>query len=201
MLRYSRSGSRKNDNTHHTEEIKLTQAWIKYFVIENGFCPWAAGVFASSKINYILCDKVGDDTTAAIVAEAAALAGPCDKTTSMIILPSLTSFQDFLAYFEEMEELFAAMNISDAVQIATFHPDYIFAGSKNDDPENFTNRSPFPTLHLLRVGDVTAAVDSMDGNTDVIWERNVAHLQRLGLSKVRKRFVSALRMQPKPAND
>jgi len=77
------------------------------------------------------------------------------------------------------------VGVSDHVQCATFHPEYCFADSKHDDPENLTNRSPYPILHLLREVEVKKAVEQYGGDTSKIYKRNMGLMKKLGPERVR----------------
>ena len=101
--------------------------------------------------------------------------------TTLIIHPQM--LQDFIEYNDFLglaDELLAELELDEVIQIASFHPRYQFRGTDPDDITNFTNRSPYPTLHLLREESVTRAVDS-SVDVDAIPEKNIETLNRLGL--------------------
>ena len=105
--------------------------------------------------------------------------------TTLIVIPSLSDdFYEYLEFVEFVESKLQELKLNDHIQIASFHPRYIYEGTQENDVENWTNRSPYPILHLLREADVSAAIDQYNGNTDQIWKRNVKVMKRLGRTKL-----------------
>ena len=110
--------------------------------------------------------------------------------TSLLIHPFV--LQDFFAFNDflfEAEDLLAEMELEGVLQIASFHPDYQFADAAADDITNYTNRSPYPTLHLIREDSISRAVAAIS-NPDAIYEANKATLRRLGLAGWRALFAN-----------
>ena len=100
--------------------------------------------------------------------------------TTLLILPGMLSdFLDYNDFLDSADRLLIALDLDGVLQIASFHPHYQFAGSQSDDIENFTNRSPYPMLHLLRESSIDRAVSAFP-NADEIVERNLVTLRRLG---------------------
>ena len=114
---------------------------------------------------------------------------PADEVeTAFLIHPDvLTDFRDYYDFAIETTELIAGLELEGVIQIATFHPRYQFAGTEPDDVENYTNRSPFPMLHLLREESITRVNDD-PAKLEEIPRRNVETLRRLGLAKVKQLF-------------
>jgi hypothetical protein len=107
-------------------------------------------------------------------------ADPDDVDTTLLIHPQvLTDFLDFNDFLDSADALVAELKLDGVLQIADFHPDYQFADSEPDDIANYSNRSPYPTLHLLREESITRAVESMP-DTASIYENNLETLDRLG---------------------
>ena len=105
--------------------------------------------------------------------------------TTLIIFPHfLLDFQDFLEALDTAEGLIAMQELDGIFQLASFHPDYQFAGTSIDDVENFTNRSPFPMWHILRENSVAAAIENY-GNTEEIPKNNIKKLKKLGVDKIK----------------
>lgn len=107
--------------------------------------------------------------------------------TAFIVLPDLSNdFGDFLRLVDQLQEVCDKTGLSEVVQIATFHPQYVFEDSDHEESvENYTNRSPYGILHLLRVAHVGEMIDRFDGDTNDIWRRNVELMKKMGLKKVR----------------
>jgi len=99
----------------------------------------------------------------------------------------LGDFLDYNDFLDEADALVAGLGLEGAIQVASFHPHYQFAGTAPDDVENFTNRSPHPTLHLLREDSVARAVDAFP-DPDAIVDRNLETLRRLGAAGWRALF-------------
>ena len=114
-------------------------------------------------------------------------AAPPDKVeTTLLIHPKvLTDFLDFNDFLEAVDATLEAMHMQGDLQVASFHPDYQFDGSAPDDITNYSNRSPYPTLHLLRESSIEGAVATM-ADTDAIYEANIATLEKLGIEGWRK---------------
>jgi hypothetical protein len=125
------------------------------------------------------------DTTPALRAElqrellALQAADPDHTDTTLLIHPRvLTDFLDYNDFLSEADDLLQELQLEGELQVASFHPDYCFADSTADDPANYTNRSPYPMLHLLREASVTRAVDAFP-DTSKIYERNVETLRSM----------------------
>jgi hypothetical protein len=112
--------------------------------------------------------------------------------TSLVVVPDYKSFDDFLELIDICETLLESEGIDEFVQLAHFHPKYQFENSSEDDVENYTNRSPYPVIHLLRTDDVAKGIAEY-GDTSVIWERNKATLRSLGIAKIKEMNVQILR--------
>ena len=119
-------------------------------------------------------------------------AGLSEPSTTLIAVPYVQQLADdfvlFLAVAERCEEILEETGVTDKVQLATFHPEYHFAGEEVGDPGSYTNRSPYPTVHLLRSVDVSRAVDAHP-DTESIPEANIERLRAVG----RKTLLEGLR--------
>src|SRR5205823_14425800 len=106
---------------------------------------------------------------------------PAETDTTLLIHPHvLTDFLDYNDFLDIADALIADLNLTGIIQIASFHPDYQFAGTQADDISNCTNRSPYPMLHLLREASVESAVAAIP-DAEQIFNKNIASLRRLGL--------------------
>ena len=108
------------------------------------------------------------------------------ETTLLIHPCALTDFLDYNEFLGTAEVLVETLGLGGELQVASFHPRYQFAGSAPDDIENYTNRSPYPMLHLLRESSVTRAVDAAGDDVHAIGDRNMETLRRLGLEGWRR---------------
>ena len=109
------------------------------------------------------------------------------ETTLLIHPRVLGDFIDYNTFLGDADDLLVEMELDGLLQIASFHPHYQFAGTREDDITNYTNRSPFPTLHLLREASIDRAVDAFP-EAEQIYERNMQTMERLGLAGWRKLF-------------
>jgi hypothetical protein len=163
--------------------IARTRAWIERAVIGLNLCPFAKAVYVKERIRYAVSAA---DTPEALLAdlerELAWLAGtPAEQTdTTLLIHPYvLADFLDYNDFLDVADAAVERLGLAGALQVASFHPRYQFADTKPDDITNFTNRSPWPTLHLLREASVDEAVAAFP-EAEEIYLRNMQTLRRLG---------------------
>jgi len=167
------------------EVIDATRRWLERAVIGLNLCPFAKAVHAKEQIRFVASQA--RDTDALLVELIAELqhlrdADPAELDTTLLVHPHvLQDFDDYNAFLDVADAALAALSLEGVLQIASFHPDYRFAGTEPDDPTNATNRSPFPILHLLREDSVARAVEAFP-DPDAIVQRNLATMQRLGLA-------------------
>lgn len=170
-------------------EISHTRNWIESIVIGLNLCPFAKGVVHQEKVRYrISLANRYEDLLEDLLNEIQFLLDnePEEVETSVIIHPNaLTDFEDYLGFLDLAEEILEEGELEDMIQIAGFHPDYLFADSDTHDPANYTNRSPYPMLHLLRAQSLESAIEAY-GDTSAIPERNIELMRDLGLEKVRQ---------------
>ncbi len=169
--------------------IDHTRRWIEAVVIGLNLCPFAGRVFNDGKIRYVVTDarderSLLDDL--AVELKALASCKVADVETTLLIHPrALTSFAAYNDFLDLADRLVQNLSLQGTIQIASFHPDYQFAGASPDAVENYTNRSPHPMLHLLR----EASISEVAGDRNellAIPQRNIATLRALGREKVRK---------------
>jgi uncharacterized protein len=165
-----------------------TQRWLERAVIDLNLCPFAKAVHVKGLIRY----AVSEATTAAelladLKIELNSLANlglavvSIDYDTTLLIAPHcLQDFLDFNDFLGKADKLIAKMKLQGIIQLANFHPHYQFAGTEPDDITNFTNRAPYPTLHLLRESSIDQAVEAFP-EAEAIFEVNMATMERLGL--------------------
>jgi hypothetical protein len=165
------------------EAMASTRAWVEKAVVGLNLCPFARAVHIGGRIRYsVSAARDADALVADLAREINALmqADPEECETTLLIHPRV--MQDFLDYNDFLDIADAtveALGYAGELQVASFHPQYQFAGTAPDDIENYSNRSPYPTLHLLREDSVERAVEAMP-DTDQIFENNIETLERLG---------------------
>jgi hypothetical protein len=178
----------------HDDPIALTKCWLERVVIGLNLCPFAKAVYAKQQVRFVLSDATSPETLLeALVAELEWLrdADPQETDTTLLIHPQvLTDFLDYNDFLDVADAAITALDLDGEIQIASFHPDYRFAESYEDDIENCTNRSPYPMLHLLREASVERAVEAFP-DVDAIVERNMATLRRLGVDGWRRLLATS----------
>ena len=164
-------------------ELAETRAWVERAVVGLQLCPFARAPEAKGRIRYALSAASDAEALMAdLVDELERLAGePAERIeTTLLVHPRvLVDFDDYNEFLGLAEAALVALDLEGVIQIASFHPDYRFAGSAADDIANATNRSPFPTLHLLREESIARALASFDA-PESIYEANIRTMERLG---------------------
>jgi uncharacterized protein len=175
------------DDAH--DPIADTRRWLERAVIGLNLCPFAKAVYVRDQVRFVLSDATDTETLLQTLGEELARlrdAAPDTIDTTLIVHPHvLQDFLDYNDFLDQADGLVEVMELEGVLQVASFHPHYQFADSGPEDVENFTNRSPWPTLHLLREESVSRAVAAFP-DPDVIVERNVGTLRELGVEGWRK---------------
>ena len=162
--------------------IEQTKKWIIDVVVGCNFCPFAAKEVKRGTIHYeVLIDANKKTVLEAVMKLLYQLDDNDNIETSLLIMPgSFLLFDEYLQLLELAEKLLAKENYEGVYQVASFHPHYLFAGSNEADPSNYTNRSPYPMLHFLREDSVSRAIDSYP-DIDKVPKRNIAFTKEKGL--------------------
>ncbi len=159
------------------------QRWLERAVIGLNLCPFAKAVHVKGQIHYAVSGaRDGADLLEDLRAELLALAGepPERRDTTLLAAPwCLPDFLDFNDFLAQADDLLEELDLVGVLQIADFHPHYQFAGTDADDIENYTNRAPYPVLHLLREASIDRAVEAYP-EAEMIYERNIETLDKLG---------------------
>ena len=172
--------------THGPDPEKViaeTRAWVDRAVIGLNLCPFARAVQLRDQVRYVASDAqdadallatLGDEMHRLVATDASAV------DTTLIIHPLvLDDFLDFNDFLELADQLLEQLDYEGILQVASFHPRFQFAGTEVDDVGNATNRSPYPTLHLLREESVDRAVAAFP-DAGTIYEKNIRTLEALG---------------------
>jgi hypothetical protein len=163
--------------------IAHTRAWIEKAVIGLNLCPFAKAVYVKEQIRFVV-SKAEDSATllAELQHELRVLeqTDPGRVDTTLLIHPCvLADFFDYNDFLGPADEVIESLGLAGEIQLAGFHPNYQFAHSGPADIENFTNRSPYPMLHLLRESSIERAV-ALFPEPDAIFQKNIQTLRRLG---------------------
>lgn len=162
--------------------IAATKTWLSSVIIKHSICPFAKQVFDEQLIRF----TVQHDTD--IESLLLALMNECDEldsndsieTTLLIYAHAFTEFDDYLDFLTLAETLLIDQGYEGIYQVASFHPNYCFAEVAMDDAANYTNRSPYPMLHLLRESSIAQAIKHYP-NPETIPERNIQLIRELGV--------------------
>ena len=180
-------------NNDDAVEITHTSNWIKKVVIGCNFCPFAAKAFVKKSVRYIVIETTDFKTAlTALAKEFEFLNGNENIETTLIIFSE--GFADFLQYLDLVdkgERLLVKENYEGIYQLASFHPLYLFAGSNENDAANYTNRSPYPMLHILREDSITKALENFD-DPDSIPEKNIDFAKTKGLEYMKMLAASCI---------
>lgn len=169
-----------------TSIITRVKQWLENVVIGLNFCPFAKKEFDRQSIRYLLdSSKKPSDSLTILIEELSLLDNDQSIETTLIIYPSAySSFDDYLDWLTLATTLIEQSGYRGVYQLASFHPDYCFEGEEQDDPANYTNRSPYPIIHILR----EASLDRITKNItdpDAIPNRNIAKARELGIPKLK----------------
>ncbi|MBO9686039.1 MAG: DUF1415 domain-containing protein [Mitsuaria chitosanitabida] len=160
-----------------------TKRWVQRAVIGLNLCPFAKSVEVNQRLRVVVsAARAPEDLLKDLAHELLALnrADPDETETTLIVHPwVLNDFLDFNDFLGAADALVDDLELDGVLQVASFHPDYQFEGTDPDDVDNLSNRSPYPTLHLLREESIERAVESMP-DTDAIYEANIDTLRRIG---------------------
>lgn len=166
------------------DPIAETRKWLEQIVIGLNLCPFAKAVYVKDQVRFVLSDATTPEALVEELAEELILLRdtPAEQIdTTLIVHPDvLTDFLDYNDFLDNADAAIEALDLQGILQVASFHPQYQFAGAAPDDVSNYTNRAPYPTLHLLREDSVERAVAAFP-DPDVIVERNIETLYKLGI--------------------
>lgn len=159
------------------------QVWLERAVIGLNLCPFAKSVHVKRQIHWVVspardAQAVRDDLMRELKALQAS--DPAQRDTTLLVLPMcFEDFHDFNDFLAEADAVLHELGLQGELQIASFHPRFQFAGTDADDITNYTNRAPYPTLHLLREASIDRAVEAFP-EAETIYEKNMQVLEQLG---------------------
>jgi uncharacterized protein len=177
-----------NSEVNAQVAIADTQRWLERAVIGLNLCPFAKAVHVKGLIRYAVSEAASPaELLSDLKNELNSLANmnvagvSITYDTTLLIAPHcLQDFLDFNDFLGKADKIIVKMKLEGIIQLANFHPHYQFAGTEPDDITNFTNRAPYPTLHLLRESSIDQAVEAFP-EAEAIFEVNMATMERLGL--------------------
>lgn len=177
--------------------IDASRRWVETVVVRHGLCPFASRVLKNDGLRFLVSEATTDEALVdELIAELLYLSRqPREELeTSLLIHPYvLTDFQTYNDFLDIVDATIEETGLHGVIQVASFHPDYRFADSDEDDAANFSNRSPFPMLHLLRESSIDEAVREWTArgrNMDDIPLNNVETLRRMGSRLLEKQLLA-----------
>ncbi|MBC7184189.1 MAG: DUF1415 domain-containing protein [Marinobacter sp.] len=180
-----------------SEIITATRKWVEDVVVGYNLCPFAKRELVRSRVRFVVSDaETEDELLQALHSELQRLEDEPEIETTLLIHPGvLQAFGPYNEFLDAADGLLAYLEMEGVYQIASFHPDYRFAGTEPDAAENYTNRSPFPMLHLLREASLEAAIESYP-DVDGIPQKNIELMDELGAEKMREILANCLKNSP-----
>ena len=171
----------------HQGVVRNTRRWLEQMVVGLNLCPFSCNVIAQDQVYYAICDVTNDSQLKHFyVTELQRLleADENDVATSLLMFTKgLDEFNDYLALLDWFQELLENVELTEHIQLASFHPQYQFEGVASNDLSHFTNRSPYPIIHLLRQNQVTKALAHIPDPKKIYWD-NIRTMNELGRQKV-----------------
>ena len=171
----------------HQDVVKNTRGWLEKMVVGLNLCPFSSSVIARDQVHYAICDATTDAQLKQFyVNELQRLleANEKDIATSLLMFTQgLEEFDDYLSLLDWFQQLLEKADLTEHVQLASFHPQYQFEGVAADDLSHFTNRSPYPTIHLLRQDQMTKVLAHVL-DPEKIYIDNIKTLNDLGRQQV-----------------
>jgi hypothetical protein len=171
------------------EYTQATRQWLESIVIAMNLCPFAKRELDSERVRFSVSTADSELLLLqALESELQLMFGDDVVGTTLLIHPLvMTDFNDFNQFLNLADGLLQQMNLEGIFQIASFHPDYQFADTSPDDPGNYTNRSPYPTLHILREASLTRAI-ACHPDVEQIPVRNIETMKSLGIEQLKILF-------------
>jgi hypothetical protein len=165
--------------------ITAVRRWVDTFVIGMNLCPFARAEVLNDRVRFVVTQAaVQAELVQALHAEVLRLEDDPSIETTLLIHPHICRhFDDYNQFLDVADALLAEMGADGVYQVASFHPDYQFAGTNPEDAENYTNRSPFPMLHILRESSLDRALEAVP-DAARIPQRNIEYMQRQGRAKL-----------------
>lgn len=175
------------------EIIKHTQCWLDNFIIALNICPFAKNERDKGSIHFFVDENTEvSEALESLIVECERLDQNSDIETTLFILGQVCQdFEDFLDFLDIANQLLISQGYEAAYQLASFHPQYLFAESDQDEPENYTNRSPYPMLHIIREESLEKALQTYP-DPELIPENNIKLCRKMGLEKTQAILAACL---------
>ncbi len=191
MKKTSRSSELRNDE----EAVQSVRQWVNTFVVDMTLCPFAKHEMLNNRVRFATTRATTEKQLLMSLQDELELlnSDPSVETTLLIHPHVLQDFYDYNQFLSYADKLLLEMGLEGTYQVASFHPDYQFDGTNPDDAENYTNRSPYPLLHLIREASLESAIVEYP-DVDQVPARNVALMNSLGHNKLQALFESLFKL-------
>jgi len=179
------------DNDHIIASVRQ---WVEQLIVGYNLCPFAKRELVRDRVRFFVSPAQDEEQLLVdLETELALLSADEGIETTLLITPQvLQDFFDFNQFLGRADQRVAQLKLKGVFQIASFHPDYQFGGTEPDDAENYTNKSPYPVLHLLRETSLDEAIANYP-DAESIPERNIEQLERMGADQLRHLLEDCLR--------
>lgn len=175
--------STPNLNADDDAIVAATRKWLERAVIGLNLCPFAKSVYVKEQVRYVVSPAISpEQLLETLMDELQHLSDTSadEVDTTLLIHPFvLNDFEDYNEFLDVADVAVEDMQLDGELQVASFHPDYQFADSDVNDIGNYTNRAPYPILHLLREDSIARAVEAFP-QAEEIFEKNIATMEKLG---------------------
>ncbi len=188
---------RSVDLVHDEKVVQAVRQWVEALIVGMNLCPFAKREMVNNRVRFATTTSTTEEQLLMVLqAELSLLDTDSSIETTLLIHPGvLQDFYDYNQFLNYADSLLEEMELEGIYQIASFHPDYQFDGTNPDDVENYTNRSPYPMLHLIREASLERAIANYP-EVDQIPERNIALMHDLGKDKLKALLRSCLHISP-----
>ncbi|MCS5587278.1 MAG: DUF1415 domain-containing protein [Porticoccaceae bacterium] len=167
------------------------RAWLQTFIVELNLCPFARPVVASDALRITICESEDlNQLNHAFLIELDLIqqSSERDIATTLLVMPNaLASFDEYLLFLDNAEALIEELGLDGTIQLASFHPQYLFDSEAEDSASHFSNRSPYPVIHFLREDMLSDALDEF-ANPEQIPLRNISTLEKIGRAEMELRW-------------
>ena len=175
--------STANLNASDEEIIAATRNWLEKAVIGLNLCPFAKAVYVKNQVRFVVSSATTPEALLEQLMDELQFLSDTDAEqvdTTLLIHPFvLGDFMDYNEFLDVADAAVEDMLLAGEIQVASFHPDYQFADTDPNDISNYTNRAPYPILHLLREESIDRAVEAFP-EAEAIFEKNIETMEKLG---------------------
>ena len=170
---------------------KHIRAWLESFIVELNLCPFARPVVASDSLRIAVCESEDlNQLHRTFLAELDLIQQSSEQeiATTLLVMPNaLADFDEYLMFIDNAEALIEELGLDGTIQLASFHPEYLFDGEAEDSASHFSNRSPYPVIHFLREDMLSNALEEFP-NPEQIPLRNISTLEKIGRAEIELRW-------------